>query len=106
MLSPEALRERKWGRFPTLRKALEEKRLPDTYYGVSSTSDNLCEQYRRLIEIALLTNEHEQLVMDTAQVTGREHMCRDLDELRRQLEHASMFFREHVGRVEKLCSQL
>jgi len=45
MLTEEVSRERKWGQFPVLRKALEGKRVPDSYYGPTSVSDNMFEAF-------------------------------------------------------------
>lgn len=36
MLTEEGSRERMWGKYPSLRKALENKRIPDSYYGPTS----------------------------------------------------------------------
>ena len=106
MLSEEAYRERMWGRFPALRKALEGRRVPDRYYGFTSVSDNIFDALRRLVEIAILAREYESVVRGTVQSVGPEAMHRDLDRLRGELETASSEFREQAEKVRALCSRL
>jgi len=59
-LTEQAYRERKWGSFPILRQVLEDKHLPDKYFGITSASDNLFDRFHRLIEITLLTREYRE----------------------------------------------
>jgi hypothetical protein len=42
-LSAEGYRERKWGPFPALRQALEDKQIPSNYFGPTSVADNMSE---------------------------------------------------------------
>ena len=106
MLLESAYRERKWGRFPALRKALEDRCVPDSYYGPTSVSDNIFDALHRLVEIAILANEHIRVVMETAQSIGPEEMYRDLDRLRGDLEAACSFFKQHAEDVMALQSNL
>ncbi len=106
MLTEKASRERKWGRFPALRKALEDKRIPVSYYGPTSVSDNMFDALHRLIEIAILAREHESVIRETAQVVGPEEMYRDLERLRGELEATSSFFKQQAEDVRALCSKL
>ena len=78
MLTTESLQKRKWGRFPAMRKALEDKRIPDTYYGPTSVSDNVFDSLSRLVEIAILVHEYESSIRDTAQIVGKQQMWDDL----------------------------
>ena len=50
MLTEEGSRERMWGKYPSLRKALENKRIPDSYYGPTSISDNMFDAMVRLLQ--------------------------------------------------------
>ena len=102
MLTEEASRERKWGQYPALRKALEDKRIPDRYYGPTSASDNMFAELHRLVEIALLTREYESIITATAHAIGPEAMSRDLDRLHHELNGALSFFREQAEYVEVL----
>ena len=49
-LTEKAYQERKWGSFPALRQALEDKQIPSNYFGPTSVSDNMFEAMNRLIE--------------------------------------------------------
>ena len=106
MLSEEGFRERKWGRFPALRKALEDKSIPNSYYSPISVSDNTFEALHRLVEIAILAREHESVVRKTAQSVGPKEMYRDLHLLQDELEGISSLIRQHAKDVRALCSKL
>jgi hypothetical protein len=106
MLTEEALRERKWGRFPALRKALEDKCIPNSYYGPTSVSDNVFGELNRLVEIAILAREHQSVVRDITQSVGREQMYRDLLQLRDDLGAASSFFKQQAEAIEAVCANL
>lgn len=105
-LTAEAYRERKWGPFPALRKALEDKQVPPNYYGLTSASDNMFDAMHRLIEIAVLTDEYENEIKATAVSTGREDMYRDLRRLEEALEQASHFFKRTGDKVRTLYATL
>ncbi len=63
MLTEEGSRERMWGKYPSLRKALENKRIPDSYYGPTSISDNMFDAMVRFVTIAILVREYPQDIM-------------------------------------------
>ena len=63
MLTEEGSRERVWGKYPSLRKALENKRIPDSYYGPTSISDNMFDAMVRFVTIAILVREYPQDIM-------------------------------------------
>lgn len=62
MLTEEGSRERMWGKCPSLRKALENKRIPDSYYGPTSISD-MFDAMVRFVTIAILVREYPQDIM-------------------------------------------
>jgi len=99
----EARRERLWGPFPALRKALEDKKIPETFYGFD---ENMFAFMARLMEIAVLVESYESDIKETATLVGREEMSRDLHELEEALEDASYFFRSAAGRVRTLYRNL
>ena len=105
-LTQEAYRERKWGHFPALRKALEDKQVPGSYYGITSASDNMFDAMGRLMQIAVLTDEYESDIKATALSVGREDMYRDLRNLERALEDASRFFKRNIDKVRMLQDAL
>jgi hypothetical protein len=51
------------GKYPSLRKALENKRIPDSYYGPTSISDNMFDAMVRFVTIAILVREYPQDIM-------------------------------------------
>ena len=106
MLTEEGYREREWGPFPALRKALEGKCIPDRYYGVSSVDDNIFEALHRLVKIAILVREHESVVREIARSVGPGEMYQDLRRLQGELEAACSCFKQHAQHVEALCSKL
>jgi hypothetical protein len=85
MLSDEGLRERRWGMFPTLRLALENRSLPDGYYGWTSISDNVFKRLPRVVEVGLLALESKDHIREVASKVGWDEMHRDLDTLSSEL---------------------
>ncbi|MCG6535485.1 MAG: hypothetical protein L7F78_12525 [Syntrophales bacterium LBB04] len=105
-LTPEAYSERKWGPFPVLRKALEDKQVPFNYYGPTTAGDNMFDAVHRLMEISVLTSEYESDIKEKAMSLGREEMYRDLRQLEEALEQASYFFKRTIDKVRTLYSTL
>ena len=105
-LTPEAYRERKWGSFPALRQALENKEIPSNYYGLTSADDNMFDRMDRLMEIAVLVVEYKRDIKETAQSVGREEMYTDLRRLEENIEQASHFFKRTIEEVRTLYTTL
>ena len=101
-LTEKAHRERMWGSFPTLRQALEDKKLPDRFYGLTSAHDNIFDQTRRLMQIALLAVEYEKNIKETAQSVGEDKMYTDLRWLKTYLKDASEFFTRKAKEIEAI----
>ena len=72
MLTDKALRERKWGRYPSLDKLLGEQPVPSHYYGFSSVSDNVFGQLNRLAEVAVTIREHADSIRGAQITTARD----------------------------------
>lgn len=106
MLTEAARRERKWGPFPSLRLVLEDKAIPDNYYGVSSVSDTMFDEINRLVEITILVREHESEIKEIAKSLGPAKLYQDLDLLQRRLDALSSFFKEHSQNLRGVCSRL
>jgi len=102
----EAARVREWGPFPTLRKALENKKIPDKYFGIASVSDNMFEYLDRLVHIVVLALEYQSSIHEVAQAEGKYEMCRDLGFLIEQLEAASLSFQRRADKIRALCREL
>ncbi len=105
-LTPEAYRERKWGRYPALRKALEDKEIPSRYYGFTSVSDNMFDATLRLMEIAVLAIEYGSAIREMVPLVGREKMYSDLRALEKSLKSASQSFAEDSDKVRRLYETL
>ena len=105
-LTPEAYRERKWGYFPTLRHALENKEIPSNYYGLTSADDNMFDRMTRLMEIAVLMVEYKRHIKETAQSVGREEMYTDLRRLEEDLEQTSHFLKRMIEEVRTIYTTL
>lgn len=106
MLTEEASRQRWWGPFPALRKAIEKKRVPDSYYGPTSVSDNVFESLGRLVSIAILAHEYRSIVKQAARSVGVEAMSRDLRKLEDDIEAARSFLNQQAENVRALYSDL
>ena len=98
-LRPNAVQERKWGKFPALRKILEGKELPHRYYGNSSISDNVFEKINRLIEISFLVQENESEVLKRQE---DKKLIQDLSQLENELRSMEEILtqgRNHLRRI-------
>ena len=105
-LTEAGYRERKWGSFPALRKALEDKKVPDNYYGITSASDNMFDAMDRLIEIAVLVDEYQSDIKEMAVSIGCEEICSDLEILGQALKRQCYFFEEKERVVKTLYNKL
>jgi hypothetical protein len=104
-LTEEGYRERKWGRFPTLRQALEDKKIPSTYFGFTSASDNMFDAMGRLLEISVLAVEYQSHIKKTTQSAGQEEMYKDLLKLEEDLEQAMYFFKRKIDEVRAIYNR-
>jgi hypothetical protein len=105
-LTAEAYRERKWGPFPALRKALQDKQVPSDYYGLTLSDYDMFDRLHRLTEIAVLAGAYESDIKETAVSMGREEMYRDLCKLEEALDQASYFFTRSRDKVPMLNATL
>ncbi len=105
-LTEEGYRERKWGSFPAIRKALEDKKVPDKHYGITSAHDNMFDSMGRLTEIATLVSEYQSAIKEMAVSIGWEEMCSDLERLGQSLKQQSYFFEEKERVVKTLYNRL
>ena len=105
-LTEKAYQERKWGSFPTLRKALEDKKIPGHYFGMTSADDNMFDAMGRLLDIAVLFDEFKGYVKETANSLGVEKMCEDLKTLENALERARGFFEGSIRNVRMVARSI
>ena len=102
MLTEEGYRERKWGRFPALRQALEDKALRQDYFGWTSVSDNIFEALPQTFETGILARDNTESLRETAHRTGWNAMHRDLELLDAELEAAGALLQRLAGEVRAL----
>lgn len=105
-LTIEAYNERKWGRFPALRKALSDKEVPSHYFGMTSASDNMFDALNRLLQISVLAVEYDRDIKESAKFFGWQEMCGDLWRLVEEIESASLFFKEQSQKIKQLLCAL
>lgn len=106
MLTEYGMQERMWGRFPALRKALHDKRVPNEYYGPTSVSENIFNGLERLLVNSILVLKHAELVNESARAVGPKELHDDLSHLCDELFYASSFFREQAEEVRSLSYKL
>jgi len=102
MLTEEAYRERKWGRFPALRQALEDKALSQEYLGWTSVSDNIFEALPRVLQIGMPARDSSESLCGAAHRAGWHAMHRDLELLAGELEAAGALLERLAGEVRAL----
>lgn len=94
--------ERKWGRFPALRRILESKGLPASLCEQMSVSENVFDRIRRTLEIALSAFEAEPDIAKAAFATGPNEMLDDLERVRRELDAAMSFIEDASRKVRHI----
>ena len=106
-LTQEGYLQRQWGSYPSLRKALSDKRISNyDYIGITSAHDNIFDATNRLIEIAILADEYESEIKKIVKTEGRKKVWKDLERLEKELEHASYFFEKSIHRLKEIGSDL
>jgi hypothetical protein len=106
MLTDEAMRNRKWGNLPALRKMLESEPIPERYCGLTSVSDTVFQSLQRAAEIAVVATENENRICEQVAPNEIKMVCEDLERLTHMLRGASNFFTEHAERMEHLHKEL
>jgi hypothetical protein len=102
----EMISGHQWRRLPALRAALEDKRIPDSYYLSPRLPDNMFDSLQRLLELAILAKEYKTEIVESAQTVGIEEMYRELDGLHYSLKHASSMFKDLSDDIEKIGNTL
>jgi len=108
MLTEEGYKTRFWGSFSALRRVLEEKKVPDHYYGPTSVSDNMFAAMSRHLELAILVREHAADLVKAATVDtelGRA-LLSDLQDVKGMLHAASRQLADQSEGVERLLSDI
>jgi hypothetical protein len=90
MISNEALADRKWGRYPELRKLFEKHPVPPEVYGRTSVSDNTPARIGRLIEIvATIQANMKDLEAIAPQSKESSTLLDELHTLKSEIRHAT-----------------
>jgi len=105
-LTNEGLLQRKWGPYPSLGKALSDKRIPDHHFGLTTIHDNKFDAIVRLMEIAILVDEFESDIKKIAKSVGREKILGDMMRLEEDLKSASYFFKKSIYRIREVSAAL
>jgi len=85
MITLEDWNERMWGEYPTLKILLQDKKVPDVYYGLTSASESIFDRIQQLIKISILVREHLN-VKDQSKAVDQEKLKIDLNKLAENLE--------------------
>ena len=96
------IEDRKWRGLPKLREVLANKRLPDSYYGWHSESDNISESLPRLLEMCLVACEFEADLRQSAAAEDRDMSIKELTDLESALRAARGLLDDTVHQLEKV----
>lgn len=105
-LTHHAYQERMWGPFPAIRKVLEKREVPGDYYGLTSADDNEFEFMRRLMEIAILVNEHKKHITEFTNMDNLKDVHEDLERLEKLLKRASLYFIDKADSIYAISRDL
>lgn len=105
MLTKQELDKRIWGRYPTMRVLLQNKKIPDKYYGATSVSNNLFNESNRLLELLLLTKEF----INSDCCSGKEQrisLIKELYELQKEINWFKRIIVELNDDVQTLVTDI
>jgi hypothetical protein len=92
-------KERMWQPYPALRQILEEKLIPDRYYGASSVSDNSFDATLRLMQITILIQENRT---EIEKQRDNLSLRNDLYQVCQACENVARQFREQGAQIAEL----
>lgn len=72
MRSAESIEARKWAQFPALGSILQDKRVPEHYYGMTSVSDNVFDQVDRLLQVLVIVRENSPLIAAAVKAEAKQ----------------------------------
>jgi hypothetical protein len=108
LLTIEAMRERKWGRFPGLRTVLQDKPPSGLRHGPTSVSDTVVEEYGRLAEITDLLEEYKEELLQA--IRTEPHLGpgidSDLSDLQFSLDGLRHRLTRGIEAIESLRAQV
>jgi len=102
VLTDKALCERRWGKFPVLRLAIENRTLSGHHYGWTSVDDNIFQKLPRVLEIGFLALESRGQIREVASTEGWGGMHRDVELLSNELRALGELLKQVARDVESL----
>ncbi len=108
MLTEEGYKRRFWGPLETLRKLLDGKRIPDSYYGPTSVSDNAFDAVSRHLQLSVLVRENKDTIAHAVSADPGvvRPLLDELQELRSMLRAESDRFRYESSAVEDILESV
>ena len=107
MLTQEGYKKRFWADLITLRRILEDKKIPDKYYGLS-TSDNMFESVGRTLRLSVLIRENRASIIDAASQDPQltDALKTELKKLQSMLRSVSDLFEHECYVIEWVNKEL
>jgi len=105
MLTEKALNERMWGKYPTLRKILEQKKIPDEYYGSTSVTDNIFDRNEGLLKLIILLVEFSKRNEELDSVSS-EKLIIELKSVMNEIDSYSEYMERQRCKIQELINKL
>jgi hypothetical protein len=109
-LTDKALKDRFWGSLDNIRILLEGRKIPDSYYGHSSASDNPFDAVSRNLKLLVLVSENKKSITDavaSCQDDKQIHLLIDeLQMLQSMLQDKKRWFEQGIRDVEDIIDNV
>lgn len=112
MRSGESIEARKWAPFPALGSILQDKRVPEKFYGVTSVSNNVFDEVNRLLQVLVIVRENTALIATAVKAEASQQrekrtdhpppLLQDLWNLEKALGWARSMFDDAIREVHSL----
>ena len=102
ILSLDAITERMWGQYPSLRKVLEEKNPNQGDYVRSSVSDNIFDSSVRLLKMAILVRDNADEILENSATLGEKAVNEELWHLEDALKATQQSYENFSREVQEL----
>ena len=99
--------DRFWDMFPALKPLLEDKSVPNEYYGPTSASPNVFDDTVRLLQGAIVTRKHLPNLMSEAETDeSRSQIVNDLIKMAAALTSVAKNFQQEADGIRNLVGKL
>lgn len=109
-LTDKALKDRFWGPLDNIRILLEDRKIPDGYYGHSLASDNSFDAVSRHLQLFVLVSENKETITDavaSCQDDEQIHLLIDeLQMLQSMLQDKKRWFEQGIRDVEDIIDNV